>query len=194
MSQVGMTRHAFQTLKTITNILHQVSRYWAPTLLNVAIKGSKWTRWTSHTSSIVTPHSFANDMGAAPAEQVPEKSPYIHSPIPTKTQKDWQPLIMMLKQELERFTRDWNEFFIFVIGYIQWASRKVRISPWALLAPRSLAVMRPFLSGWRTTFTIFSAFTYSSSLSCRWSAKTQRINVRRGMLERESLWCKIIRL
>lgn len=43
------------------------------------------------------------------------------------------------------------------VGVIsQCASRKVRISPWAMLAPRSLAVMRPFLSGCLTTRTIFS--------------------------------------
>lgn len=52
---------------------------------------------------------------------------------------------------------------------LQWASRKVSTSPWAILAPRSRAVIRPFLSSCRTTWTIFSSLTYSSSWPLRCS-------------------------
>lgn len=57
-----------------------------------------------------------------------------------------------------------------VCVFSQCASRKVSTSPWAMLAPRSLAVMRPFLSSCLTTWTIFSWLTKSSSWLFRCSA------------------------
>lgn len=60
------------------------------------------------------------------------------------------------------------------IGFLQCASRKVRIPPWATLAPSSLAVIKPFLSGCRTTWTIFRWRTYSSSWTPRCSGKTEK--------------------
>ena len=57
-------------------------------------------------------------------------------------------------------------------GHSQWASRKVSVSPVATEAPSSRAVIRPFLSRWRTTRTMCSLFRYSSSSSLSLSAET----------------------
>lgn len=58
--------------------------------------------------------------------------------------------------------------------YLQCASKKVRVSPVATEAPSNLAVISPFLSFCLTTLTIWNGFTYSSSLSCKYSEKKSR--------------------
>lgn len=70
----------------------------------------------------------------------------------------------------------WSETFWGCVPS-QCASRKVRTSPWATLAPSSLAVIRPFLSGCLTTRTILNRRTNSSSCSFRWSTERKKKKV-----------------
>lgn len=72
------------------------------------------------------------------------------------------------------FTTNYKCAPIVRVLHSQWASRKVSTSPVATEAPSSRAVIRPFLSRWRTTLTMCSFFRYSSSSSFSLSTDTHQ--------------------